>query len=698
MRLLSGFFPQTAICMVRNEASMSGYRLAPSSDNRSVAMPPPNIDLPDGNFGVPFTDVDENRERGNWSSGVEFLLSCLSYAVGLGNIWRFPYLCYRNGGGAFLIPYVIMMLFVGLPLFLMELSFGQYASEGPVTIWKICPLFQGLGYAMFIMSGLVGIYYNMILAWALFYLLSSFTTHLPWSSCDNWWNTEACRKFDTKNCTSHNGTVLSNGTCVQQVNVSPEDWAEFTKHNSKMASDEYFHNFVLGITDGLHDLGGMRWQLALCLFACWSIVLICLLRGVKSMGKVVYFTALFPYLVLIILLIRGTTLEGSYDGIMFYLTPEWERLLDAKVWGDAAMQIFFSLSPCWGGLITLASYNRFHNNCFKDALFITFGNSATSFFAGFVIFSIVGFMAHEMGVPVKEVAAQGAGLAFIAYPEAVARLPVSPLWAFLFFFMLLTLGLGTQFTLIETVSTSIVDTFPERLRRAKSYVVAGVCLVSYLCGLVICTKGGMYVLQLMDNYCASFSALIIGFVEVIVIGWVYGAERFLNDMKVMMGFYPYPYHYWRIVWKFVVPALIGCILIFSCMNLKPTEYGEYVYPNWATAVGWIFSLISVAAIPFVVVLKICQAKGPILQRIRVLLEPTEDWGPKLQMHRMETHSPKHTDSQVPLALPNYDPDGYGDNDFGGDNLGSKLSIGDDSNSEFEGLRLNIPSHVTETGV
>ncbi|GFV96827.1 transporter [Trichonephila clavipes] len=134
------------------------------------------------------------------------------------------------------------------------------------------------------------------------------------------------------------------------------------------------------------------------------------------------------------------------------------------------------------------------------------------------------------------------------------------------------------------------------------------------------------------------------------------------------------------------------------MDLKPTEYGSYEYPEWATYVGWMFSLASVSAIPFVIVLKICKAKGPLLQRIRILLEPTEEWGPKLQMHRMETHSPKHTDSQVPLALPNYDPDGYGENDFGESLGGSKMSVGDDSCSEFEGLRLNIPSRVSETGV
>ncbi|GFW19429.1 sodium- and chloride-dependent glycine transporter 1 [Trichonephila clavipes] len=203
------------------------------------------------------------------------------------------------------------------------------------------------------------------------------------------------------------------------------------------------------MTEGFHDLGGMRWELALCLLVCWIFVFLCLSKGVKSMGKAVYFTAFFPFLVLTILLIRGLNLSGSTEGIMFYLTPKWNRLAEARVWGDAAMQIFFSLSPCWGGLITLASYNRFHNNCYKDAILIVLVNCCTSIFAGFVIFSIVGFMARELGVSVDEVAAQDAGLAFVAYPEAVARLPVSPLWSFLFFLMLITLGLGTQTTSLK---------------------------------------------------------------------------------------------------------------------------------------------------------------------------------------------------------------------------------------------------------
>lgn len=659
---------------------------------------------------TPSKEVDENKERGNWSSQFEFLLSCLSYAVGLGNIWRFPYLCYRNGGGAFLIPYFIMLMFVGLPLFFMELSFGQYASEGPITIWKVAPLFQGIGYAMFLMSTLVGVYYNMILAWSLFFLLHSFTGDLPWTRCDPAWSTELCRFHDSKNCTDHSGVMMYNGTCFTQAehNISNEDFEGLRslKHNTKAPADEFFHNYVLEMTDGLDSLGGIRWELVGCLFVCWAIVFLCLSRGVKTMGKVVYFTALFPYVVLVILLIRGLTLEGSWDGIMFYLTPDWPRLLEAKVWGDAAMQIFFSLSPCWGGLITLASYNKFHNNCLKDTIFICFGNCGTSFFAGFVIFSIIGFMSHKLGVPINEVAAEGAGLAFVVYPEAVTHLPLPALWSILFFFMLMTLGMGTQFTIVETVVTTIVDTWPEKLRHRKPLVLLGVCGGLFTCGLVICSKGGMYILQLMDNYVASYSALTIGLFEVIVIGWVYGVDRFLEDIKVMLNAYPFPYYYWKIIWKFVVPTLIALILVFSLIEMKPASYGKYTYPAWATALGWSMSIFSVSAIPVVAFLKMRKARGSYMNRLRTLTQPTSEWGPKLQVHRIEAHSPRHTDSQVPLALPNYNPDGdldlepdfpvYYNNAKAHNGMNNASDDAGDSGSE-NGISLTIPRN-RQTGL
>ncbi|KPM10251.1 sodium-neurotransmitter symporter-like protein 2 [Sarcoptes scabiei] len=471
-------------------------------------------------------------KKKEWGSYTEFLLASLSYAVGLGNIWRFPYLVYRNGGGAFFVPYFIMLFFVGIPLFVLEFSFGQYMQSSPVKVWIVAPLFTGIGYAMCFMSGLVSIYYNMIIAWALRYLITSLFYEITWDTCENSWNTIECLKHDTANCTKINGTMLYNGTCLQRhcefvtnhsdvinvglnplnllegsglihCNISDSLWFNYTQENSKMPSDEYFHNEILGMSTGIDDLVGIRWDLAACLFICWTIVFGCLYNGLKSMGKSAYFTAIFPYIVLTILLVRCIFLDGALNGISFYLSPEWERLKHVHVWSDAAMQIFFSLSPCWGGIITLAKGNSLRHNFLKDAFYISIGNCLTSVYAGFVIFSIIGFMANEMGRGVKDVVTQGAGLAFIAYPEAVTRLPVARFWAIIFFTMLSTLGFGTQFTLIESVASTAAEMFFKRPNRLiKRRILMMTCFLFFLLGLILSTHAGIYILQLMDDHCA----------------------------------------------------------------------------------------------------------------------------------------------------------------------------------------------------
>ncbi|GFV23369.1 sodium-dependent serotonin transporter [Trichonephila clavipes] len=224
--------------------------------------------------------------------------------------------------GAFLIPYVIMLVFGGLPLFYLELALGQYYRNGCITIWdKLCPMMKGIGYAICFIDLYMGMYYNTIIAWAFYYLFASFTSELPWTRCDNPWNTEHCLTLAERSLNSSN--------------------------DSKSPAQEYFERSVLEIqrSDGIQSIGPLKWTLAFCLMAVFILVYFSLWKGVKSSGKVVWFTATMPYAVLFILLCRGVTLEGSLDGIKYYLSPKWEKLLESDVWIDAATQIFFSLGP-----------------------------------------------------------------------------------------------------------------------------------------------------------------------------------------------------------------------------------------------------------------------------------------------------------------------------------------------------------------
>ncbi|XP_076457390.1 sodium- and chloride-dependent glycine transporter 1-like [Babylonia areolata] len=618
-----------------------------------------------GKVTVVTNEGDENADRGNWSRKLDFFLSCLSYAVGLGNVWRFPYICARNGGGAFLIPFLMMLFITGIPLVFMELSFGQFASSGVVSIWNACPLFQGVGWAMFIVSSLIAVYYNMIIAWTLYYFFASFAKTLPWSVCGPW-SSEGCLedRSGISNCTQFGG-LWYNNSCVTNATVGVQRFLEIQNASNTSVldhhspSDDFFHTVVLDITKGVEEMGGVRWQLALCLLLAWVLVSVCLVKGIKTSGKAVYFTAFFPYVVLTILLIRGLTLKGSVDGIVYFLLPQWDQLLNAKVWGDAAVQIFFSLSPCWGGLITLASYNKFHNNCLLDSVLVSVMDCLTSVFAGLVIFSIIGYMAHQLGVSVKDVATEGAGLAFVVYPEVVTKLPISQLWAVLFFAMLITLGLGTQIATVTTVHTTLLDQFPHLFRKGRRSILllVGIAVTCYLIGLAFCTKGGMYVLQLFDNYAATYSLLFIGLVECVVLAWVYGTERFFDDIQLMLG--KRPGKIWAISWKYVAPIALTVILIFTCVNFNATKYGDYVFPGWADGVGLLLTLSSILAIPGVALLKVVmemrRSGGSFLQSARKLTKPLPEWGPALKEHRIQRAAvagaePSAFESQVPLTL------------------------------------------------
>ncbi|KAJ8045966.1 Creatine transporter [Holothuria leucospilota] len=277
---------------------------------------------------------DELLERGHWTGKLDFMLALIGFSVGLGNVWRFPYLCYKNGGGAFLIPYFLCLALGGIPLLILEIGLGQFTAQGGVTSWRLLPVFKGIGGANIVILTYLNTYYTVIMAWALYYMIMSFTKVVPWSKCDNEWNTELCfvpGVDELKNCTSDVTdmtptvtpdyvTEVGNGTCID-----PSDRVSSTV--------EFWERKILQIhlSTGIDDLGGINWQLMLCLMGSWVLVYLCICKGVKSSGKVVYFTAPFPYVLLTILLVRAVTLDNAVEGIIFYLKPDLSKLGESQV-------------------------------------------------------------------------------------------------------------------------------------------------------------------------------------------------------------------------------------------------------------------------------------------------------------------------------------------------------------------------------
>lgn len=417
-------------------------------------------------------------------------------------------------------------------------------------------------------------------------------------------------------------------------------------YNRTTASEDYYSKIVLGLDDDTtwSNYGGIKWDLALCLLAAWIIVGLSLIKGVQSSGKVVYFTALFPYFVLLCLLIRGAMLPGAVEGLNFYIQPKLESLLNIHVWSDAATQIFYSLGPAFGGLITLASYNKFNNNCHRDAILIAFCNFGTSIFAGLVVFSIIGFMAHESGQAVGEVMASGPGLAFVAYPEAVTKFSCPPVWSFLFFLMLLSLGLDTQFTMTETLTTAVMDQWPE-LRRHKAWVVLGAALVGFILGLPMCCNGGVYMFTLIDTFSASWSLLILAFFEVVLVVYVYGFSNFMSNVSEMGIKVPKILrYYWKISWYVFTPLLLLLITIITWIMFKPCEYQGYVFPPVIQALGWLIAITSILiAIGMGVLEGLKMRQSSTLVTYKNLFQPSSKWGPAKHMSNKGFDNPSYNE-------------------------------------------------------
>ncbi|XP_026573626.1 sodium- and chloride-dependent transporter XTRP3 isoform X1 [Pseudonaja textilis] len=534
------------------------------------------------------------KSRPLWDNHFQFVFACISYAVGLGNVWRFPYLCQMHGGGGFLIPYLIMLVVEGMPLLFLELAVGQHMHQGSIGTWNaISPYLCGVGIASVIVSFFLSMYYNIINGWAFWYLFHSFQDPLPWASCP--------------------------------LNINQTNYEEECE---KATPTQYFwYRKTLNISPSIEESGSIQWEQAVCLILAWLVVYLCILRGTEYTGKVVYVTATLPYIVLIVYLIRVLTLHGATNGLRYMFTPKLEQLANPKTWINAATQIFFSLGLGFGSLIAFASYNEPNNNCERHAIIVSLINSATSIFASIVTFSIYGFKAtfnyesciNKMTLLLTNVfdlkeglltienlenmkqylasvypgkyaevlpqikncsleteldtAVQGTGLAFIVYSEAIKNMEFSQLYSVLYFVMLLLLGIGSMLGNTAAILTPLTDIKFLSSHVPREIISGSVCIISCVIGLIFTTRAGSYWFNIFNDYAATLSLLLIVLVETIAVCYIYGLKRFSKDLCVMIGHEPS--WYWKVLWAFISPILIISLFVFYITDYIRTGISQY---------------------------------------------------------------------------------------------------------------------------
>ncbi|KAF5291489.1 hypothetical protein FQR65_LT01801 [Abscondita terminalis] len=503
-------------------------------------------------------EVEETREM--WDKDIHFLMSCIAMSVGLGNVWRFPFTAYENGGGAFLIPYLITVILVGRPIYFLEMCFGQFTSKANLKSFElITPASKGIAVTQAIINFLAASYYCSLLVISMFYLFNSFTTNLPWAECSPEWTNDAiaCIPSSFVNVTNYS---------VDSFRSSSELW--FEREVLKEKTD---------IGDGI---GVPDWKLTGCLLLSWILLFLLSARGITASGKASYFLALFPYVVLFALFVRAITLEGSLKGILYFIRPQWDKLLKAKVWFNAVTQCFFSLNIGFGSIITYASFNRFENNIYSDTLIITSVDTLTSILSGVTIFSILGHLAHQLNVEVTEVISSGGTrLAFVTYPDAIAKFE-SVIFHNIFFNVVRS---WTRMYTINANSTILIfSAYISERQEMANHFTSGLKLL--FCGITVSYPGSQFMLTLIDYFGVTFMVFIMAILEVIVVIWWYGLENFCTDVEFMInkkiGIY------WKLCWGFVTPSMLIAVLVYFLSTLEKLKNGVHEFPDFVLVIGW----------------------------------------------------------------------------------------------------------------
>ena len=473
-------------------------------------------------------------KRPQWRTRVGFILAAVGSAIGLGNIWRFPYLCYKNGGGAFLIPYFLGLFLIGIPIMVMEIGLGhKMRKSAPASFALLKGKWEWLGWwqLTFATFGIL-LYYSVVIAWCVNFFVYSF--NLSWGADPN----------------------------------------------------TFFFKEFLSLSKGPFEMGSIRGSIILALalvwFMNWGIVFFGIEKGLERANKI--FVPLL-FLLTAILVIWSLRLEGAKEGLSLYLRPDFSKLKDIKVWMDAFSQIFFTLSLAFGIMIAYASYLPERSSIFKDSVTISLTNNLFSVFAGLGVFSVLGYMAHATGKPVGEVVSQSIGLAFVTYPKAISLLPfLSRLFGLFFFGSLVLAGLSSAISLLEAFTAGVIDKFGFSRRAVVSFCsVAG-----FLGGIVFATQGGLFWLDIVDHFLTQYGLVIGGILECLLVAWIWKASS-LREHINRVGVWRLP-RLWDWDLKLLVTLVLALILINASLKEFSALYGGYpLEALLIIGVGWLIA-------------------------------------------------------------------------------------------------------------
>lgn len=479
----------------------------------------------DTNVTTPSLD----RPREQWTGQAVFILAAIGSAVGLGNIWRFPGVAYENGGGAFLVPYLIALLTAGIPILFLDYAIGhRYRGSAPTSLRRMAKPAESLGWFQVMVSFIISIYYTAVIAWSVSFFVFSFD--LRWG----------------------------------------EDTAAFFV-------GEYLEVGEPGISFDFVP------AVLIPLIGVWIVALIVLGAGVVK-GLQRTNVVFIPLLVVAfgILVVRALFLDGAVEGLNAFFTPDWDALGDPNVWIAAYAQIFFSLSIAFGIMITYASYRRRRSNLTTPGLVVAFSNSSFELLAGIGVFSTLGFLAAQQGIAIDELEGlTGPLLSFVTFPAIISEMPGGQVFGALFFASLAMAGFTSLISILQVVSAG----FQEKFGLSRTQATVGIGAVAMVLSvLLFSTTTGLIALDTIDQWANNIGVVGSAVVMTIVVVWLArrgGELRFhlnaVSTFRVGVG--------WQVLVGLLAPVVLGYMLVRRIIELLNEGYEGY--PTWYLGVfGW----------------------------------------------------------------------------------------------------------------